>query len=205
MSINITTVYPIILPVSHSCPDRLSGREKVTLMRTAARKAVALSAQKSGVTLGPLTKDERGAPLPVNGVYWSLSHKTRCVAAVVSGEKIGIDVEELLPRSSRDLFTCLATVDEWRLWPDQEPGWDLFFRYWTAKEAAIKATGAGLKDLKVCKVVSIPDERHLILDYDHRLWNIEHCWCQNHIISVVADKKIIHWVVEEAEHFHQVF
>jgi len=193
MNLDITPLYPVILSVSHPASDKLSGREKNALLQRTARQALSLSAQRSGVKLGTLSKDERGAPIPIDGVYWSLSHKTYCVAAVVSGERIGIDVEELRPRSSRDLFTYLAAPDEWRLCPD--PGWDLFFRYWTAKEAATKATGAGLKDFRVCKVIAIPDERHLVLDYEHRLWNIEHYWYQNHIISLVADSRPIQWAV----------
>ncbi|MEW6382050.1 MAG: 4'-phosphopantetheinyl transferase superfamily protein [bacterium] len=189
----IPALYPVILSVSYPDPDMLSGREKVDLLRKTARQALALSAQKSGVTLGPLSKDERGAPLPVNGIYWSLSHKSRCVAAVVSGERIGIDVEEFLPRRHKDLFASLATADEWRLSPDAD--WNLFFRYWTAKEAATKATGAGLRDLRVCKVAAIPDERHLTLHYEHRIWNIEHYWYQNHIISLVADDRPVVWTI----------
>ncbi|MEW5803674.1 MAG: 4'-phosphopantetheinyl transferase superfamily protein [bacterium] len=188
---DLASLNPVIIPVLHPAPDRLSGREKNALLQRTARQALFISAQRSGVTLGPLIKDERGAPVPTNGVYWSLSHKTYCVAAVVSGEKIGIDIEEIRPRKSRDLFSCLADQDEWRLVPD--PDWDLFFRYWTAKEAATKATGVGLKDFKICKVVAIPDERHLVLDYAHRLWHIEHYWYQNHIISVVADGRHIRW------------
>lgn len=145
--------------------------------------------------MGTLSKDERGAPLPIQGIYWSLSHKTHCVAAVVSRERIGIDVEELRPRSSRDLFSYLASPDEWRLCPS--PDWDLFFRYWTAKEAATKATGAGIKDFNICRVIAVPDERHLTLNYDHQLWNIEHYWYRNHIISLVADDKPVQWTVAE--------
>lgn len=190
----IAPLYPVILSVSYPSLDQLSGREKVDLLRKTARQALTLSAQRSGVILGHLSKDERGAPLPVNGIYWSLSHKTRCVAAVVSEERIGIDVEEFQPRRQKDLFASLAAPDEWRLSP--EPDWNLFFRYWTAKEAATKATGAGLKDFGVCKVAAIPDERHLTLHYEHQLWNIEHYWYQNHIISIVADDRPVVWTIE---------
>ncbi|MCL6584759.1 MAG: 4'-phosphopantetheinyl transferase superfamily protein [bacterium] len=189
-----TPLYPVILSVPYTAANQRSGREMVDLLRKTARQALALSAQRSGVTLlEPLAKDERGAPLPANGIYWSLSHKPRCVAAVVSEERVGIDVEEFLPRGQKYLFRYLATDEEWKL--VSEPDWILFFRYWTAKEAATKATGAGLRDFMVCKVIDIPDEKHLVLNYDHKIWNIEHYWYQNHIISIVANQRSVVWTI----------
>ena len=191
---SITTLYPVIISIPEHCTEKLSGRDKLDFLRKTARKALAYSSQKSEVTLGPLIKDERGAPLPSNGIHWSLSHKTNCVAAVVNTEKVGIDVEEIKPRNNRQLFNHLASPEEWRLCPN--PTWEFFYRYWTAKEAAVKVTGAGIKDLKTCRVVTISDDKHLILDYDQHLWSIEHYWYKNHIISVTAGEKPVEWIIE---------
>lgn len=194
MTSSIITLYPVISIIAEQNCEKLSGREKVAFLQKMARKALAYSAQQSGVTLGPLIKDERGAPLPSNGIYWSLSHKSHCVAAVVNREKIGIDVEEIRPRNSRQLFNHLASPEEWQLC--SEPTWEFFYRYWTAKEAAVKVTGAGIKDLKKCRVTTILDDRHLILDYDHQLWTIEHYWFRNHIISITAGSKSVNWITK---------
>ncbi|MCP3953198.1 MAG: hypothetical protein GY697_13420, partial [Desulfobacterales bacterium] len=59
----------------------LSGREKVVHLSAHAREALALSAQETGIVLGALEKNDAGAPLPSNGYYWSLAHKSDYVTA----------------------------------------------------------------------------------------------------------------------------
>lgn len=189
----MVTLYPVIVPIQEDYLQDLTSQAKVAVLKKTARDALAISAKVSQLNLGQLLKDERGAPLPSLGVYWSISHKTHCATGVVSIERIGIDVEEIRPRPGSQLFQYLATPDEWQL--SHESGWELFYRYWTAKEAAVKTTGAGLKDLKACQVKSIPDENHLILEYQDHLWIIEHYWYNNHIISLVTNGKPVVWKV----------
>jgi 4'-phosphopantetheinyl transferase len=169
----------------------LSGPEKVARLSQIAREAVKLSARKSGVSLGELRQAENGVPCPTDGVYWSLSHKSNYVAAVVSKGRVGIDIEEMKPRTE-SLFSHVVTDEEWEL---QERSWDTFFRYWTAKEAVLKAIGIGVRGLKTCLVISVPDKNHLVLDYKGQLFLIEHLWYDNHIVSVVKDDNQIEWVI----------
>ena len=93
-----------------------------------ARRALELSAAKSAVTLGQLTKDDRGVPQPVNGIFWSLSHKTQYVAAVVAPQPIGIDLEKIRP-CSEALFRKTATDAEWALADRFADRLGVFFRY----------------------------------------------------------------------------
>jgi 4'-phosphopantetheinyl transferase len=146
------------------------------------------------VSLGELLKDEDDVPCPFNGNYWSLSHKPKCVTAVVSREKIGIDIEEIKPRS-KSVFARTAADEEWEL--SKYRSWETFFRYWTAKEAALKSVGTGISDLKACRVISIPDENHIVLDYRDRLFQIEQLYYQNHIVSVLKGVNEIEWVIAE--------
>ena len=95
--------------------------------------------------LGELLKDEKGIPCPVAGTYWPLSHKPKCVAAVVSKDKVGIDIS----------------------------------------------------GLKACRIISVPDERHIILDHRDRLFQVEQVHCKNHIISVLKDDNEIDWIILE--------
>ncbi len=116
------TLFPVVMPaieVGHK-PSR---KEKVTHLSRSAREALKLSAEKSRVRLGELLKDERGAPCPVWGNYWSLSHKPKYVAAVVSEDKVGIDIEEMKPRAE-SLFSRVASDEEWEL---KERSWDTLF------------------------------------------------------------------------------
>ncbi|NJL59098.1 MAG: hypothetical protein HC887_05035, partial [Desulfobacteraceae bacterium] len=49
-----------------------------------------------------LPKNKLGAPLPINGCYWSLTHKPDYVGAVLSPTPIGIDIEKI--RSISDMM-----------------------------------------------------------------------------------------------------
>lgn len=187
-------LFPVILPVAEA-GNKLSGKEKVARLSNISREALRLSAEKSGVILGELLKDENDIPCPFNGNYWSLSHKPRCVAAVVSKEKVGIDIEEIKPRPD-SIFGFVASDGEWKL--ANERSWNTFFRYWTAKEAALKAVGIGIGGLKACRVISVPDENHIALDYQSRLFRVEQLYYKNHIVSVLQGDNQIEWVIAES-------
>jgi len=186
------TLFPVVMPVSEA-GFKPSGKEKVAHLSRIAREALKLSAEKSRVRLGELLKDEKGVPCPVAGNYWSLSHKPKYVAAVVSKDKIGIDIEEMKPRAE-SLFSHVASDEEWAL---KEKSWDTFFRYWTAKEAALKVIGIGISGLKTCRIISVPDENHITLDYKGQFFLVEQLRYNNHIISVLKDDNQIEWVVPE--------
>jgi 4'-phosphopantetheinyl transferase len=169
------------------------GKEKVDYLSRIAREALKLSAEKSGVKLDKLPKDEDGAPCSVNGNYWSLSHKPEYVAAVVSKDKVGIDIEEMKPRDEL-LFARVASDKEWEL---KERSWDTFFRYWTAKEAILKVIGIGISGLKTCRIISVPDENHIVLEYNGRLFLVEQLRYKNHIASVLKGDNRIDWMILE--------
>jgi 4'-phosphopantetheinyl transferase len=184
------TLFPVVMPVIEA-GHKPSGKEKVDHLSQIAREALKVSAEKSGVRLGELLKDERGVPCPVAGNYWSLSHKPKYVAAVVSKDKVGIDIEEMKPRAE-SLFAHVASDEEWEL---KEKSWDNFFRYWTAKEAALKVIGIGISGLRTCRIISVPDDNHITLDYKGQFFLVEQLRYKNHIVSVLKDDNQIEWVV----------
>lgn len=183
-------LFPVVMPAIKVGHKSL-GKEKVAHLSRIAREALKLSAQKSRVRLGELTKDEKGAPCPVAGNYWSLSHKPKYVAAVVSKYKVGIDIEEMKPRTE-SLFSYVASDEEWAL---KEKSWDTLFRYWTAKEATLKVIGIGISGLKTCRIISVPDENHISLDYKGQVFLVEQLRYKNHIVSVLKDDNQIEWVI----------
>ncbi|GAH46350.1 unnamed protein product [marine sediment metagenome] len=187
------TLFPVILPVAE-VGHELSGIEKVARLSRISREALRLSAEKGGVTLGELRKDKNDVPCPFDGNYWSLSHKSKYVTAVVSKERIGIDIEEIKPRSE-SVFSLVASDEEWDLGEDKS--WDTFFRYWTAKEAALKAIGIGVGRLKACRVISVPDENHIVLNYRERFFRVEQLHYNNHIVSVLKDENEVEWIIQE--------
>lgn len=185
-----TTLHPVILAVP---PDeqQLKGRPKVQALRRAAREALALSAEHSDLTLGPLEKDENGAPLPSNGIYWSLTHKSAYVAAVCSPHPVGIDIERVR-QVSQGLEDRIASPDEWGLAPTIDRL--LFFRFWTAKEAVLKAVGKGLTGLSRCQVQDIVDDDHMVLIYGKQPWWVTHHLIgQEHLVTITSDRVNLVW------------
>jgi 4'-phosphopantetheinyl transferase len=81
-------------------------------------------------------------------VQFSLSHSGPiAVVAVVTGARIGVDVEQVRPRAKLDALAArvLDTEDhaDWLDLPDDEQ-LRAFLEAWTAKEAYVKAIGAGI-------------------------------------------------------------
>jgi len=188
------TLFPVILPVPPEVRD-FKPRDRVIYLSRHARRALKKSAEKSGVRLGEPVKDDNGVPLPFSGIHWSISHKTRYVCGVAAPLPIGIDVERVR-NFSEGLFRKTATEREWALADMQTDSEMAFFRYWTAKEAVLKATGIGIKDLLKCRVQRIFDDHHLQIQYDDQNWLIEHFFFNDHVASIVKSSFQIEWIVE---------
>ncbi len=114
-----------------------------------------------------------GSPRPVgSSARVSVSHSgTRVAVAVTEIGDVGVDVEALEPGPDVDGLrdgvlaaaesTCLD-----RLPADARPGG--FLAYWTRKEAALKATGDGLRVSPDLLVVSAPDDAPALLSWAGR-------------------------------------
>ena len=176
-------IYPVILSVPNQ-KQRLTGREKVTFLSRHARRALEISAQKHQIQLGDLKKNENGVPLPFNGHYWSVTHKTEYVGGVIARARIGIDLEKI--RYVKEaLYKKTACENEWELSDSDKI--ILFFRYWTSKESVLKASGTGVRDLLRCRIEQIIDDNHLVIYYKEQRWYIEHYYFNGHIASVVKN------------------
>jgi len=174
-------ICPVLLPVEAG-KRSLAGREKVAFLSTHARKALAVSARETGIALGALEKNEDGAPLPSNGYYWSLAHKSDYVTAVVADVPIGIDIEKVREVTPA-LYRRIAAEDEWCLGGgDRER---LFFRYWTAKEAVLKVAGTGIRELAFCRIADVVNEQQIRLDFKGKPFNVHHFFHDQHVIAVV--------------------
>jgi 4'-phosphopantetheinyl transferase len=180
-------VYPVILPVPAEV-QHLSPKQRVTSLSELARQALALSAGRLGVRLGPLEKDERGAPIPCHGLFWSLSHKPDYVGGVVAPAAIGLDIERLRP-CSPGLRRKTADAAEWALMGHGDLQ-TTFFRYWTAKEAVLKARGEGLRDLSRCRIEHILDATRLGVDYAGEIWAVEHFFFEGHVAAVAGEFRV---------------
>lgn len=184
------TLHPVILSVPEA--DRsLKGRDKVLKLGHYAREALEHSARFSGITLGALEKAENGAPIPCNGIHWSLTHKSDYVAAVCAPFAIGIDIEKIGPFNPA-VARRIADESEWGLADAvTEP---VFFRYWTAKEAVLKAVGKGLTGLSWCRIQSIVDNDHIMATFSDTVWTVTQYWgTPDHVVAIAANDVEIHW------------
>ncbi len=189
------TIFPVILPVAAEAHEMMP-RDRVKYLSRYARRALKGSAAKSSVTLGPLEKDGNGVPQPFEGIFWSIAHKPDYVAGVVAPQPIGIDVEKIRP-CSQALFKKTATDQEWALPGSNAERAILFFRYWTAKEAVLKACGTGLTDLSKCRIVALHGNISLTADYQNRSWQVEHYFFADHVASVVTLGFKVVWTVSK--------
>jgi 4'-phosphopantetheinyl transferase len=188
-------LHPVILPV----PERVQEfkpKDRVIFLGRHARRALKRSAARSGILAGDLLKDENGMPLPFEGTFWSITHKTQYVAGVVAPTPIGIDIERIRD-FSRGLLGKTAADREWALANTAGTSLLTFFRFWTSKEAVLKATGIGIKDLLKCQVRQILDARHLVIYYEGKDWLIEHFFFDRHIASIVQNSYRIDWAIEK--------
>jgi 4'-phosphopantetheinyl transferase len=182
----------VILTVPETARTLLP-RERVAFLSRHARKALQISAAESHLKIGAALKDRDGRPQPVKGVYWSLTHKPTYVGAIVARRRVGIDIETIVQRKTETLLDKVADSDEWALIGSRS--WEGFHRYWTAKEAVLKADGTGLEGLSRCRVVAIPDANSLIVQIKRRRMSVEHFYFDGHIASVAKTAGTVHWTL----------
>jgi 4'-phosphopantetheinyl transferase len=116
--------------------------------------AYSLLAQLLGHYPDDFIYNPHGKPSLVEGVQFSVSHSKRHVAAVVSNNSIGVDIETLRDVSKFSFETILSTkelmqVQSSRYEPEVE-----FWKLWTRKEAYLKCLGTGINsDLREVEVI----------------------------------------------------
>ncbi len=186
-----TTLFPVILPVPEA-DRRLNGRDKVKALSRLARLALMQSCAKSGLRLTTFPKDEKGVPLPVDGVHWSVTHKPDMVGGVAAPLPVGMDLETIRPVSGA-LLAKVANGDEWQLASgDRQRN---FFRFWTAKEAVLKGVGQGMAGLARCRVVEVLDDTRSVLTYNEVHWPVTHFWFNGQVAALTSHGFPVTWTV----------
>lgn len=171
--------------------DGLDSTERVARQRTQSRIALAKCAALAGAPPDGWRQDENDRPVANAGFHWSIAHKRDYVVAAIADHSVGVDVECIKPRS-REHFDEVAEDKEWAVLG----GRSLrdFFRLWTAKEAALKSTGAGMAGWDDCRVVRMLDDGRLILAVKASTVEVEHFERADHIAAVTASGTV-EWTI----------
>lgn len=130
-------------------------REKVNALATREKKNCSLAA---GVILPLALKAcgisgevrvenglwEKPRLLSPKGVFFNLSHSGEWTVIAISDNEVGVDIQQVKPLDMR-LAKRFFAQDEWRQIEEAGDGaTELFYRFWTVKEAYLKALGTGL-------------------------------------------------------------
>jgi 4'-phosphopantetheinyl transferase len=158
-----------------------------------ARECAKASALKSNLDFKEFKKDEKGAPVSCNNIYWSVSHKPNFVAGVVSKSAIGIDVEKI-KNISKALFERILDPDEVSKFNNQDRQ-IVFFRAFTAKESVLKKTMVGIKGLSKVKIKTIVDDKNMIVRYLDKDYLVENFYFDGYLASVTKDHFDVQWTL----------
>jgi 4'-phosphopantetheinyl transferase len=185
-------LYPVILEVPETILS-LKGREKIQQLSRFSRQSVKASALKSKSSADQFETDAQGVPMPINGRFWSVSHKSEFVAGVISKEPVGIDIEKVKPVSD-SLFNRIVDEEELKCFTDEDRQ-VMFFRTFTAKEAVLKKTSIGIKGLSNVKVKSVLDETNLLIEFNNQKYFIENFYFESYLASITKEKSDILWTL----------
>ncbi len=123
---------------------------------------------------------QNGAPVPFDGVHWSVSHKynnhTLYAGAVISKKTVGIDVEYLKLRS-KELLNFFKEGEYEIL---GEKNWLNFYKIWTSKEALVKKLNLNLNSMQ--KITLINKNK---LSYCNEYYHVNTIISENIIYSIV--------------------
>lgn len=134
-------------------------------------------------TLGP---DDVRPCLAESGIYCSVSHSSRLVAAVAHRHPIGVDLEMVSEKAirTRHLFMSPGERDLISLsglGPERAAT-----RAWTTKEAAAKALGLHLfQALREVEVVRVREEEG-VMRYREKTYPVRHSEGNGYVITLIA-------------------
>lgn len=147
-----------------------AGRAGVLLRRDRQAEALRAAARLAGAPAEDFPRDAAGAPAAFgNGRWhWSAANTRGAALAAVAEGPVGVDLESLSrPRVAP--AAAFADAGELALAPLWDDG--LALALWTAKEALLKESGAGISELRACRLLEAPVGREpaeLVLLYRGR-------------------------------------
>ncbi|MCC7292304.1 MAG: 4'-phosphopantetheinyl transferase superfamily protein [Phycisphaerales bacterium] len=179
----------VLIPIPDNGRD-VPPRERIRRQRDAAAHALDESARLSGLPRLAWERDAAGVPVFDRGVCWSLSHKPSIAAGVVAAKPVGVDVEVVQPRNE-GLWEYVASREEQDRAGTRD--WPMFFRFWTAKEAVLKANRVGLSRLDDCRVIDAPYRDSALLTFAGRPLRVTYFHSGDVLAAVTAEPDGAAW------------
>lgn len=122
-------------------------RNRAMVRRALLKKHLAVEARTDPTSLR-IKNSAYGKPYleSTPRIFFSVSHREDLAAYAISPLEVGIDIEKTDGKVTPELER-LSLCEPERIWLDAQPASERarhFFRFWTAKEALLKARGTGL-------------------------------------------------------------
>ncbi|MAB78725.1 MAG: hypothetical protein CMJ89_05160 [Planctomycetes bacterium] len=165
--------------VGKPCVQAARHAGRITLSRAAELSSAPFAGKKV-----EFPRNEEGAPLPLEGWFWSLSHTRGLVCSTLAPRPIGIDVEWLERRRwrhTRDYFEGAVPGEL-----DCVGGTDTLdvLTLWAAKESVLKRAGIGLSDLGRCPLVARIDDDCFLFEHRGQRVIVQRLIFGQHIIAL---------------------
>lgn len=124
------------------------------------RLLTALYRQRTGESLPPISRTDRGKPyFPGNPLYFSISHTPLHAFCALSPAPIGIDAEETGRMIRSSLAEKILSPGERRQYDAALDKHRALLTFWVLKEAAVKRSGEGLRGYPNHTDFTLPDPR----------------------------------------------
>jgi 4'-phosphopantetheinyl transferase len=130
----------------HFAADRNSYTAAHALVRSMLSEATGQSTSTWRFVRGAFGKPGLAADFRKSNLHFNISHTRGLVACAIACHEVGVDVERSDRTIDLDIARQYFAPEEVRILssvPPNQQG-ETFFRFWSLKEALIKATGEGL-------------------------------------------------------------
>ena len=134
-------------------------------------------------TLGP---DDVRPCLAESGIYCSVSHSARLVAAVAHRHPVGVDIEMVSEKATRTKHLFMTPRERALVFQSGLSRERAATRAWTIKEAAAKALGLPLfQAIQEVKVIRV-GEKEGVMSYQKRIYPVIHAEGDGYVMSLIC-------------------
>ena len=135
-----------------------------------------------------------------SGLFFSLSYRNKLGLLTISkDDDIGVDIEYIKELQDVSTFASFSFSEQEKalISTNQVVNIDIFFTFWTFKEAYIKATGTGLSiDISKINLADFLFKQTHVLPFDTTLWTLKSIDVDNGYKAAFAIKGEIPLIIE---------